>query len=64
MIPVVPDAKPPCQSMVATLGFQSPHVDMSDQIFQTFSAGAELSTDVPYSAMALSSSPAVAGFSS
>jgi hypothetical protein len=51
MIPVVPDAKPPCHSMVETFGFQSPHVDMSDQIFQTLSGDAELSTEVPYSAI-------------
>src|SRR5207245_6037347 len=37
--------------MVDTLGFQSPHVDMSDQILQTLSAGAVVSTEVPYSAM-------------
>src|SRR5712691_3982495 len=54
MIPAVPSANPPCQSIVETLGFQSPHVDMSDQIFQTLSAGAELSTEVPYSAIARS----------
>src|SRR5579864_7261380 len=51
MMPVVPDWKPPCHSMVETFGFQSPQVDMSDQIFQTLSAEAVLSTDVPYSAM-------------
>src|SRR3979490_3318161 len=49
--PWVPCAKPPCHSMVDTFGFQSPQVDMSDQIFQTFSGAAELSTDVPYSAI-------------
>src|SRR5713101_3932912 len=54
MIPAVPSANPPCQSIVETLGFQSPHVDMSDQIFQTLSVGAELSTEVPYSAIARS----------
>src|ERR1700730_1414255 len=52
MIPVVPLANPPCQSIVPTLGFHSPQVDMSDQIFQTLSAGAVLSTEVPYSAIA------------
>jgi hypothetical protein len=51
MIPVVPDAKPPCQSIVDTFGFHSPQVDMSDQMAQTLSAGAVLTTDVPYSAM-------------
>src|SRR5260370_34454814 len=51
MIPVLPSTTPPCQSIVATLGFQSPHVDMSDQIFQIFSAGAVVSTEVPYSAI-------------
>src|SRR6266849_3822945 len=54
MIPALPSTNPPCQSIVATLGFHSPHVDMSDQIFQTFSAGAVLSTEVPYSAIARS----------
>ena len=29
-----------------TLGFQSPHVEVSDQIFQTRSAGAVLTTEV------------------
>src|SRR4051812_3565859 len=58
MTPVVPDWKPPCQSIVETLGFHSPHVDMSDQIFQTLSAGAELSTEVPYSAISCSHSSA------
>ena len=55
MIPVVPDANPPCHSMVETLGFHSPHVDMSDQIFQTLSADAVVSTEVPYSAIIFSS---------
>src|SRR5258708_27741600 len=54
MIPVLPSTNPPCQSIVETLGFQSPHVDMSDQIFHTFSAGAVLSTEVPYAAIARS----------
>src|SRR5260370_23939323 len=49
--PVVPDTKPPCQSIVDTLAFQSPHVDMSDQIFQPLSGHALLATDVPYSAI-------------
>jgi hypothetical protein len=35
--------------MVLTFGFHWPHVDMSDQILQTFSAEAVLSTEVPYS---------------
>src|SRR5438094_10114873 len=64
MTPVEPDANPPSQSIVATFGFHSPHVDMSDQIRQTFSGDADESTDMPYSrAMtspprALSSRPA------
>jgi len=49
MTPVVPEANPPCQSIVETLGFQSPHVDMSDQICQTLSGEAADSTEVPYS---------------
>src|SRR5438874_13831723 len=49
MMPVVPEAKPPSHSIVATLGFQSPQVDMSDQIFQTLSGGAVVSAEVPYS---------------
>src|ERR1700674_4527634 len=53
MIPSLPCTKPPVQSMVATLGFQSPQVDMSDQTFQTFSGEAVVSTDVPYSAISL-----------
>jgi hypothetical protein len=52
MIPAVPFANPPVQSIVETLGFQSPQVDMSDQIFHTLSAGAVVSTEVPYSAIA------------
>src|SRR6266851_8770463 len=51
MIPAVPSANPPFQSIVETFGFHSPHVDMSDQIFQTLSAGAVDSTEVPYSAI-------------
>src|SRR5581483_12175343 len=47
----VPDANPPFQSIDVTLGFHCPHVDMSDQIFQTLSAGAFDSTAVPYSAI-------------
>src|SRR5207302_7840545 len=35
--------------MVDTLGFHSPHVDMSDQIRQTLSGEAVVSTEVPYS---------------
>src|SRR5437588_3060564 len=35
--------------MVDTFGFQSPHVDMSDQMLQTRSAAADVSNDVPYS---------------
>jgi len=33
---------------VLTLGFHSPHVEVSDQTFQTLSAGAVLTTEVPY----------------
>src|SRR5712692_5708656 len=51
MTPAVPSENPPCQSIVKTLGFQSPQVDISDQIFQTLSVGAVLSTEVPYSAI-------------
>src|SRR5260370_35518762 len=51
MIPAVPSANPPFQSIVETLGFHSPHVDMSDQIFQTLSAEAVDSTEVPDSAI-------------
>src|SRR5712692_847832 len=54
MIPALPSTNPPCQSIAETLGFQSPHVDMSDQIVQTLSAGAVLSTEVPYSGIARS----------
>jgi len=61
MTPVVPEAKPPCQSIVDTLGFQSPHVDMSDQIRHTFSGEAVLSTEVPYSRAMFSTSQS--GFS-
>ena len=49
MIPVVPDANPPCQSIVDTFGFHSPQVDMSDHTLQTFSGDAVVSTEVPYS---------------
>src|SRR2546430_10225351 len=49
MTPVVPDATPPCQSIVETLGFQSPHVDISDHTLQTLSGDAVVSTEVPYS---------------
>src|SRR5581483_187128 len=49
MTPLVPDENPPVQSMVATFGFHLPHVDMSDQMRQTLSGAAEVSTDVPYS---------------
>jgi hypothetical chaperone protein len=51
MTPVLPCTNPPVQSIVDTLGFQSPHVDMSDQILQTLSGEALDSTDVPYSAI-------------
>ena len=43
-----------------TLGFHSPHVEVSDQILQTRSAGAVLTTDVPYSATLRFYSPKVA----
>lgn len=49
MTPVVPEENPPVQSIVATFGFHLPHVDMSDQMRQTLSGAAEVSTDVPYS---------------
>src|SRR5207245_10101641 len=49
MTPVEPEMNPPFQSIVDTLGFHSPHVDMSDQIRQTLSAEAVVSTEVPYS---------------
>src|SRR5487761_430478 len=52
MIAVLPEAKGPCSSMVSTLGFHSPQVEVSDQIFHTLSAGAVLTTEVPYSGMA------------
>src|SRR3989440_2510752 len=47
--PVDPETKPPFQSMVETLGFHSPQVDISDQICQTLSGDAVDSTEVPYS---------------
>src|SRR2546422_11170440 len=47
--PVDPETKPPCQSIVETLGFHSPQVDISDQICQTLSGDAVVSTEVPYS---------------
>src|SRR5437868_9703086 len=49
MTPLVPEANPPCQSIVETFGFHSPQVDMSDQTLQTFSGEAVVSTEVPYS---------------
>ena len=58
MTPVDPETKPPDQSIVSTFGFHSPHVDMSDQIRQTFSGAALVSTDVPYS-RAIPSSPQI-----
>src|SRR5438309_1446648 len=55
MTPVDPDTNPPFQSMVDTLGFQAPHVDMSDHTLHTLSGDAVVSTEVPYSrAIALS----------
>src|ERR1700681_759649 len=53
MTPSLPCTNPPVHSMVETFGFQSPHVDMSDQIFQTRSGEAVVSRDVPYSAIVL-----------
>src|SRR5438132_12327823 len=49
MTPADPETNPPCHSMVETLGFQSPHVVMSDQTRQTLSGDAVVSTEVPYS---------------
>src|SRR6202158_4196848 len=51
MTPVLPWTNPPCHSIVDTFGFHSPQVDMSDQILQTLSGEALVSTDVPYSAI-------------
>jgi len=50
MIAVLPDSKAPCISIVLTLGFHSPQVEVSDQMRQTLSGDAVLVTDVPYSA--------------
>jgi hypothetical protein len=50
MVAVLPVAKGPWSSIELTLGFHEPHVEVSDQIFQTLSAGAVLTTEVPYSA--------------
>lgn len=49
MMAVLPVANGPWSSIVLTLGFHSPQVDVSDQILHTFSAGAVLTTEVPYS---------------
>src|SRR5438309_3370866 len=54
--PVDPDTKPPCQSIVDTLGFHSPQVDMSDHTRQTLSGDAVVSTEVPYSRVIFPSS--------
>jgi hypothetical protein len=51
MIAVLPEANGPCSSIVLTFGFHSPHVEVSDQTFQTRSAEAVLTTEVPYSAI-------------
>lgn len=51
MIAVLPEANSPCSSIVLTFGFHSPQVEVSDQILQTRSADAVLTTEVPYSAM-------------
>ena len=48
---MLPVANGPCSSIVLTFGFHSPQVDVSDQMVHTLSAGAVLTTDVPYSAM-------------
>src|SRR5437016_4338276 len=62
MTPADPETNPPCHSMVETLGFQSPHVVMSDQTRQTLSGDAVVSTEVPYSrAIDLSPQPDRAG---
>ena len=52
MIAVLPVEKVPWSSIVLTFGFHSPQVEVSDQILHTLSAGAVLTTDVPYSATA------------
>src|SRR6266849_1240742 len=54
--PVEPYTNPPAQSIVKTFGFHSPQVDISDQIRQTWSGDAMVSTEVPYS-RAIDSSP-------
>src|ERR1700738_696740 len=59
MIAVLPEANGPCSSVVLTFGFHSPQGEVSDQIFQTLSAGAGLTTEVPYSAMCRFYSPNV-----
>ena len=51
MIAVLPESNAPCSSIVLTFGFHSPQVEVSDQILQTRSAEAVLTTEVPYSAM-------------
>src|SRR5258708_11561825 len=51
MTPSLPWTNPPVHSIVETFGFQSPQVDMSDQIFQTCCGDAVVSTEVPYSAI-------------
>src|SRR5216683_8012284 len=51
MTPSLPCTNPPVHSIVETFGFQSPQVDMSDQIFQTCCGDAVVSTEVPYSAI-------------
>src|SRR5205823_11031937 len=47
--PVVPDWNGPCISIVLTLGFHSPQVEVSDHTFQACAGDAEVSTDSPYS---------------
>jgi hypothetical chaperone protein len=59
MIAVLPEANGPVNSIVLTFGFQSPQVEVSDQIFHTRSAVAVLTTEVPYSGMRRFYSPPV-----
>src|SRR5216683_1805030 len=51
MTALVPDWNGPCMSIVVTLGFHSPHVEVSDHTFQTRSGDAVDSTLSPYSAI-------------
>src|SRR2546421_366742 len=56
MTAVLPVAKGPSRSIVVTFGFHSPQVLVSDQIRQTWSGLALVSTEVPYSAIRFASS--------